>query len=150
MTLYDILVKLAASGYDKIYVDLQKKNIKIGKRTIIENSHVQQYKIKVNGKEYKFDGLIDGKLDIDELYKQYKYSVPSERDMRGYFKALGANEMSDAQLVLGMHRSEAKVRLEAYLALAVITGIETWPDTNKWYWQGKDKDFVVLRKYFEI
>lgn len=150
MTLYDILVELAASGYDKIYIDLEKKNLKVGKCTIIENAYVKQYKIKVNGKEYKFDGLIDYKLDMDDLYKQYKYSTPSERDMRGYFRALGSNEMSDAQLVLGMHRAEAKVRLEAYLALAVMEGIETWSDESKWYWQGNDRDFIVLRKYFEI
>lgn len=148
MTLYDILVKLAASGYDKIYVNLEKKNLKVGRKTIIENAQVKQYKIKVNGKEHGFDGLINQKLDIDELYKQYKYSTPSERDMRGYFRALCANEMSDAQLVLGMHRAEARVRLEAYLALAVMEGIETWPDESKWYWQGKDRDFIVLRKYF--
>ena len=148
MTLYDILVKLAASGYDKIYVDLEKKNLKVGRKIIIENAQVKQYKIKVNGKEYEFDDLINQKFDMDGLYHQYKYSTPSERDMRGYFRALGANEMSDARLVLGMHRSEARVRLEAYLALAVMEGIETWPDESKWYWQGKDRDFIVLRKYF--
>ena len=150
MTLYDILVELAASGYDKIHIDLEKKNIKVGRCTVIEGAQVKQYKIKANHKSYEFDDLINHELDIDDLYKQYKYSVPSERDVRGYFRALGANELSDAQLVLGMHRAEAKVRLEAYLALAVMEGIETWPNANKWYWQGKDKDFVVLRKYFEI
>ena len=148
MTLYDILVKLAASGYDKFYIDLEKKNLKVGRKTIIENSQIKQHKIKVNGKEYEFDCLIDCKLDMDELYHQYKYSTPSERDVRAYFRALDANEMSDAQLVLGMHRAEARVRLEAYLALAVMKGIETWPDESKWYWQGKDRDFIVLRKYF--
>ena len=150
MTLYDILVELAENGYDKIHIDLEKKNLKVGRRIIIESAQVKQYKIKANHKAYEFDDLIDRKFDMDDLYKQYKYSVPSERDIRSYFRALGANELSDAQLVLGMHRAEARVRLEAYLVLAVITGIETWPDTNKWYWQGKDKDFVVLRKYFEI
>ena len=144
MTLYDILIKLAADGYDKIHIDLVKKNLKVGRKTIIENAQVKQYKIK----GYEFDDLIDRKLDIDDLYEQYKYSVPSERDIRGYFRALGANELSDAQLVLGMHRAEAKTRLEAYLVLAAISGLETWPSTSKWYWQGKDKEFVVLRKYF--
>ena len=144
MTLYDILIKLAEDGYDRIHIDLVKKNLKVGRQTIIENAQVKQYKIK----GYEFDELIDHRLDINELYKQYKYSVPSERDIRGYFRALGANELSDAQLVLGMHRAEAKTRLEAYLVLAVIAGIETWPNTSKWYWQGEDKDFVVLRKYF--
>ena len=147
MTLYEALVDLAHNGYNKIHIDLEDKTIKVGKQVVMEKRELKQHKIKVGDVLYEFDDLIGQKLDIDNLYKIYKYSVPSERDGKHYFKALSANELSDAQLVLGMQRLEAKVRLEAYLALATITGIETWPNENHWYWQGKDKDFVILKQY---
>ena len=147
MTLYEALIDLAHNGYQKIHIDLVNKTIKVGKQIVLENSELKQHKIKVGDVLYEFEDLIVNKLDIDELYSQYKYSVPSEKDMRGYFKALGSNELSDAQLVLGMHRYEARIRLEAYLALAAITGIEVWPNEKHWYWQGNDKDFVILKQY---
>lgn len=147
MTLYEALINLAQNGYNKIRIDLTNKTVKVGKQIIIENRELKQHKIKVGDEIYEFDDLISEKLDIDNLYKQYKYSVPSERDGKYYFKALSANELSDAQLVLGMQRLEARIRLEAYLVLAAITGIEVWPNENHWYWQGKDKDFVILKQY---
>ena len=150
MTLYDILIKLAADGYDKIHIDLVKKNLKVGRQTIIENAQVKQYKIK----EYEFDELIEDPMaiNVNELYKQYKYSSPSERDNgKHYFKALSAEELTDAQLVTGMARLEARIRLEAYILLyALYSEHLIMMPSNKWYWQGEDKDFVVLRKYFEI
>ena len=147
MTLYEALIDLAQNGYNKIHIDLTNKTVKVGKQIIIETRELKQHKIKVGDEIYEFDGLISEKLDIDNLYKQYKYSVPSERDGKYYFKALSANELSDAQLVLGMQRLEARIRLEAYLVLASVTGIEVWPNENHWYWQGKDKDFVILKQY---
>lgn len=148
MTLYDMLIDLAQNNYRKIHINLASKTIRIGKQVILKNREIKQHKIKVGDNVYEFDDLINNKLDINDLYKQYKYSVPSERDGGNhYFKALSANELSDAQLVVGMNRLEARVRLEAYLALAAITGIEAWPNENYWYWQGRDKDFVILKQY---
>lgn len=148
MFLYDLLIELTRNQYDKIHIDLKEKTIKVGKQTIIKCGNIEQYKIKVGEQVYEFDELIKEKLDIDGLYKQYKYSVPSERDCgKTYFKALSANELTDAQLVLGMQRLEARVRLEAYLLLAVLTGIEKWENDSHWYWQGKDKDFIILKQY---
>ena len=59
-------------------------------------------------------------------------------------EALSANEMTDAQMVLGMPRLEARVRLEAYVLLASIVGKIKWSNPNHWYWVGKDKDFIIL------
>ena len=156
MTLYDILIKLSADGYDKIHIDLVKKTLKVGRQTVIENAEVKQHKIKVYDNEYEFNELIDDpmSINVNELYKQYKYSSPSERDGgKHYFKALTAEELTDAQLVTGMARLEARIRLEAYILLYALyrEHLIIMPNnTNKWYWQGEDKDFVVLRKYFEI
>ena len=144
MTCYDILVQIAQNGTDKIHIDLCNKTLKVGKQKIIENGQVVKNKIFNN----EFVELIDGSFDIDELYAQYKVSIPSERDCKKhYFKALSATEMTDAQMVLGMPRLEARVRLEAYVLLASIIGKLKWHNANHWYWVGKDKDFVVLKKY---
>lgn len=148
MTLYEALIDLAKNGYNKIHIDLTEKTINVGKQIVLENGQLKQHKIKVGDMVYEFEDLIETKLNIEDLYKQYKYSVPSERDGgKCYFKALVANELTDAELVLGMPRLEAKVRLEAYLALSVVKGIEAWPNGKHWYWQGNDKDFVILKQY---
>lgn len=144
MTCYDILVQIAQNGTDKIHIDLCNKTLKVGKQKIIESGQVVKSKIFDND----FTELIDGNFDINDLYAQYKVSVPSERDCKKhYFKALSANEMTDAQMVLGMPRLEARVRLEAYVLLASIVGKIKWANPNHWYWTGKDKDFIMLKKY---
>ena len=133
MTLYEALVDLAQHGYHKINIDLTSKTIKVGKQAVVKDCELKQHKIKVGDEVYEFDDLINEKLDMNDLYKQYKHSVPSERGMRGHFKALSANELSDAQLAFNMSRLEAQVRLEAYVALAAITGLEVWPNEKHWY-----------------
>lgn len=148
MTLYDILVHLSQERRENIHVYLHSKSLKVGKKVIIDNGEVKQYEIISGGDKYEFDCLIKDILDLDELYAQYKTSIPSEQDNRkGYFKALSASELTDAQLVLGMPRFEARTRLEAYVLLASMVGNLKWPNPNHWYLTGKDKDFVILRKY---
>ena len=148
MTLYDILVQLSQERREKIHVNLCNKSLKVGRKVIINNGEIQQHEIISGGDKYAFDSLIKDKLDLDELYEQYKTSVPSERDNgRYYFKALNASELTDAQLVMGMSRFEARIRLEVYVLLASMVDIIKWNNPKHWYWVGKDKDFVILRKY---
>ena len=144
MTLYELLVQHSQEGSDKIHINLCNKTIKVGRTVIIDSGQV--IKNKVFGND--FTELLTEELDIDELYEQYKYSMPSERDnRRHYFKALSASQLTDEQLVTGIPRLEARIRLEAYVLLASIVGKIKWSNQNHWYWIGKDKDFVVLRKY---
>lgn len=145
MTCYDLLVKLSQTDRYKIYIDLCNKTIKVNGKPIISCGEVERHEIV--GEE--FDELINEALDIDDLYEQYKYSLPNEReDCRHYFKALSANELTDAQLVLGMKRYEARVRLEAYILLASLTGMLEWKEPNHFYWRSeRDGDFVILKKY---
>lgn len=144
MTLYELLVQLSQEGSDKIHINLYNKTIKVGRTVIIDSGQV--IKNKVFGND--FVELLIEELDIDELYKQYKYSMPSERDnRRHYFKALSANQLTDEQLVTGMPRLEARIRLEAYILLASMTGKLQWHNPTHWYWVGQDKDFVILKKY---
>lgn len=144
MTLYELLVQLSQEGSDKIHIDLCNKTIKVGRTVIIDSG--QTIKNKVFGND--FVELLTEELNIDELYEQYKYSMPSERDnRRHYFKALSASQLTDEQLVTGMPRLEARIRLEAYILLASMTDKLQWHNPAHWYWVGQDKDFVILKKY---
>lgn len=149
MTYYEMVTNLAKESYDKIYIDLENKNLKIGRQLVIENGTPIQNKMIVNGVEYECDELINEQLDIDELYKQYKYSLPSERDgKRHYFKALSADLLTDEQMINGMPRLEARVRLEAYVMFAALKGWIQMKSQGHWFWQSEqDRDFVILEKW---
>lgn len=141
MTVYEFVCQQAKDGCQKIHLDLKSKTIKIGRKTLVDHGVLTAEDM---------DGLIDTPLDLDELYAQYKFSVPSERDCaRSYFRALSPCELSDADLVLGMPRLEARVRLEAYILLASASGLLTWPSPTLWYMRGSDPDFVVLKNYID-
>lgn len=92
---------------------------------------------------------------IEELYHNYKYSVPSERSERikqkDYFKALSPDEMTDKELATGMDRNIAKAKLEGFILCASLAGYLTWDEKTmgKWFYQGKDKDLVILREWIE-
>jgi len=148
MNCYETLVKIAQDQYEKIHIDLCNKTIKVGRQTIIDKGNIVQHKIIIGDNTYKFDDLISEIQDINQLYHQYKFSMPSERDDgRHYFKALAASQLTDAQLIMGMPRLEARVRLEAYVLLASLKGILKWYKPNQWYWQGNDQDFLILKQY---
>ena len=148
MNCYEALINIAQNQYEKIYIDLSNKTAKVGRQVIIDCGIVTRNKIVVGSDVYEFDDLISETQDINKLYHQYKYSMPSERDNgRHYFKALGVNQLTDAQLVVGMPRLEARIRLEAYILLASMSGMFKWTDDSKWYWKGNDKDFIILKQY---
>jgi hypothetical protein len=149
MTLYKVLVQLAQNSYNKIHIDLKNKTLKIGKQLIIEEGKPIQNKVIVGDDVYEWEDLILEEFDIDELYQQYKYSMPSERDGGNhYFKALAPSLLTDEQLVYGMPRLEARVRLEAYVMLSSLVGLIKWENDNHWFWQSnKDKDFIILKQW---
>ena len=148
MNCYEALINIAQNQYEKIYIDLSNKTAKVDRQVIIDCGIVTRNKIIVGSDVYEFDDLISETQDINKLYHQYKYSMPSERDNgRHYFKALGVNQLTDAQLVVGMPRLEARIRLEAYILLASMSGMFKWADDSKWYWKGNDKDFIILKQY---
>lgn len=93
-------------------------------------------------------------LFIEELYGNYKHSLPSERSeshRRYYFKALPEKELTDADMMFGERRETARCRLELAVLLAIIDGALTWnPSWGTWFWQSEhDQDLVILRKWIE-
>ena len=122
--------------------------------TAIENGanfriDFQSRSLKVNGRHMIRNGRYDGApwlpeygcgdffTDVEELYRRYKHSIPSERSQsksRRYFMALPESDLTNGDI------------------LCRIIGGFTWnPETmGKWFWQSeKDKDLVILRKWVE-
>ena len=93
---------------------------------------------------------------IENLYHKYKYSRPSERSekyrQREYFRALKPDEMTDEQLVIGEDRNYARAALEAFILCASLAGYLTWDEEqmgSHWFYQGKDKDLIILKKWIK-
>lgn len=125
-----------------LIIDLDTKSLKNNNNQLISNGiPLDNYKIDETPVSFEL---------LEKLYIDYKYSVPNNvKYKKSYFKALSAKEMSTEQLVSGANRQNAKEKLE----LAVLTGILNksliWPDDTKWFWQSeKDKDFILLKKWF--
>lgn len=91
---------------------------------------------------------------LEEIYHEYKYSYPNEAETkrkRSYFKALIAEEMADEELVNGIDRKLARILLEGFILLAVVSGKLKWKgEWGSWYYQGKDKDLIILREWIDM
>ena len=92
---------------------------------------------------------------IEEFYKNYKYSLPSERSdnkRKKYFKALPVNELSDKQLMTADRREVTQAELEGYILCMILEGKFVWDESTmgKWFWQSNsDPDLVILRSWIE-
>lgn len=122
--------------------------------------------LKLNGKYIIQDGKYEGELgvpvsnedefftNVEELYRIYKHSVPSERSeskSRQYFMALPEKSLSDDAMLFGERRDKAQIELELYLLCQILGGLK-WDSEKmgKWFWQSKvDKDLVILRDWVE-
>lgn len=148
MTIFSELMQRVDSG-ETFQIDFQKRNMKVGKTYLIKNG------------EYDFErrlGLEWQESDIlkiiEELYSNYKYSLPSERNdnkRKKYFKALSMEELTDKQLMIAGRREGAQARLEGFILCAIISGKFKWTeDMGKWFYQSKnDPDLVILRSWIE-
>ena len=111
----------------------------------------------VNGKPFTCDPqkvtLQECLSEIERLYQIYKYSTPTENDKRRtYFYALPAEKLTDAELVLGVNRHEAKVALEMYVLTMIVGGVLRWDENvmkGKWFWKGNDGDLIILREWVD-
>lgn len=122
--------------------------------------------LKLNGKYIIQDSQYEGELgvplcsgndffdNLEELYHQYKHSVPSQRSQsksRQYFKALPEKNMENEAMLYGERRDKAQIELELYILCQILAGLK-WDveKMGKWFWQSKtDKDLVILRSWVE-
>lgn len=123
--------------------------------------------LKINGKLVIDNGEFEGESglpaeltenvleSIENLYFQYKHSIPSERSESKrfrYFKALPEHELEDEDMLYGESRDVAQIRLELFILLCTIENKLVWDEQRmgKWFWQSTtDKDLVILRSWVE-
>lgn len=125
-----------------------------------------QRSLRINGTYIIRDGKYNGELGVppstedeffanmEELYRRYKHSVPSERSegkSRRYFKALQEKDLDDRDMLYGERRDKAQAELELYLLCQILVGFKWNPETmGRWFWQSRtEKDLVILREWVE-
>lgn len=148
MTIFSELMQRVDSG-ETFHIDFQKRNMKVGKNYLIKNGEYDSERIL--GFEWQESDVL---RMIEELYSNYKYSLPSERSdskRKKYFKALSFSEMTDRQLMIAPRREGTQARLEGFILCAIISGKFKWTeDMGKWFWVSKnDGDLVILRSWVE-
>ena len=85
---------------------------------------------------------------IESLYYEYKHSVPSENgNKKSYFKALPVDELTDSELAYNKARDFTQAILEGYILLGSLVGWIEWEYGDCWFYQGIDKDLVILKSY---
>lgn len=148
MIVFDELIKRVKDG-DSFTINFEKRSLKVGKDWLIKNGETAKGNIICS-----FRPIVPVMEQIEYLYKNYKYSMPSERSdnkRKCYFKALSAEELTDEQLVCGENREVARAILEGFILCMILKGELVWnSEWGNWFYQSKtDKDLVILRSWIE-
>ena len=138
MTVYEQLLNAVEKG-TPFSVSLEDSSLRVGKHWLIQNGKYDGELIEDSGE--------DVLKHIEELYREYKYSVPHQNSKRSrYFKALKSDCLTMTQLAYGKQREMAQAALEGYVLCMKILGKIQFFDG--WFWQSKaDKDLVILKKW---
>lgn len=151
MSIYQEALKRVQNG-ETFHINFEKRSMKVGRDTIIDNGVYDTTRILYDKESYGSQILLNM---IEERYKNYKYSLPSERSdskRRKYFKALPVDELTDEQMIRGMPRETAQFVLEAFILCMVLRGDFIWNEEimGKWFWQSKtDNDLILLRGWID-
>lgn len=150
-SVYEDLIEQVERGAS-FHIDLQKRNLKVNKKWIMKEGVFEQLEEReLFGKLNIYE--VDILSHIEELYHQYKYSLPSEssdKRRRTYFKALTVDDLSDAEMVLGERRDVAQFKLELFILFSILEHAFEWDEDRmgKWFWQSnKDSDLVILKQW---
>ena len=151
MSIYLELIERVSDG-ESFYIDFEKRNMKVGKDYLIKEGEFDESKELIYG-TYDMWFVLH---KIRQLYKDYKYSLPSERSdnkRRKYFKALPMEEITDEQLMVVVRREVAQATLEGFVLCMIVSGQLVWDEDimeGKWFYQSKtDPDLVLLRSWVE-
>ena len=151
MTIYEELVHRVRNG-ETFYIDFNSQSLKIGKKFIVENGFYDDSRTLYTTSELEVSDVLSW---IEMLYKNYKYSLPSERSdskRKTYFKALSIDKLTDAQIATGERREVARAQLEGFILCMIVDGFFVWDEDEmgKWFYQSKnDPDLVILRSWIE-
>ena len=151
MSIYLELLERVCGG-ESFHINFEQRNMRVGNDYLIKEGEFDESKELIIGSD-------DTKTilnKIEELYKEYKYSLPSERSdnkRRKYFKALPMEEITDEQLMTAERREFSQAVLEGFVLCMIVSGQLVWDEeimNGKWFWQSKtDPDLVVLRSWVE-
>ena len=117
----------------------------------------EPFRISFEKREVRLNGFL---VDIDfelpdnieekllELFRNYKYSVPSAKADSKYFFAFDESHLSTKQLAENEHRYIARAKLEIYVLGLIINNKWSFGD-KQWYWQSRrDSKLTLFRKWF--
>ena len=151
MTIYEELVKRVSDG-ESFYINFKNRALKIGKKFIIADGFYDDKRILYTTSEMEMSDILS---QVEALYKNYKYSLPSERSdnkRRQYFKALPVDKLTDKQMATGEMREVARAKLEGFILCMIVDGFFVWDESElgKWFYQSKnDPELVILRSWIE-
>lgn len=148
-SLYGELMQRVDNG-ETFHINFQTRTMKVGKDYLVKNGEYD------NARNFWPTMKIDDMLNvIEDLYRNYKYSLPSERSdskRKRYFKALDITNLTDKQLMIAGKREGAQARLEGFILGMILNGSFIWDEQKlgKWFYQSKnDPDLVILRNWVE-
>lgn len=148
MTIYEELLSRVEQG-EKFNINFEQRNMKVGKDWLIKNGECETGRILYGRNPAAI------KEEIEQLYKDFKYSCPSERSdskRKGYFKALSVDDLTDEQMVYGGNRELMQAKLEGFILCAILMNHLKWEDLTeeKWFYQSKtESDLIILKQWIE-
>ena len=149
MSIYLEMLERVENG-ERFHIDFEKRTMKVGGEVIINKGEYDTSKKLYDGEIYSPEVLLHM---VRELYRNYKYSLPSERSdskRKKYFKALPVDELTDEQLIVGQSREVAQFALEAFVLCTILSGDFVWDEElhGKWFFQHRsDPDLIILKSW---
>ena len=139
MSLYSQLIEKVTRG-SKYNINLVQKTLSIDRSVVPLDGNLIDENDVVSDNPWE---------TLETLYSSYKRSVPSahHNGNKSYFKAVSAEDLTDDELAFNENRSIAQFKLELFVLLASLSGMLVWKNDKHWFWQGKDKELVVLREW---
>ena len=154
MSIYLELIERVSNG-ETFHINFEERNMKVGKEYLIKEGKFDETRT-LFPKLYDVYSLQVALHMIRELYRNYKYSLPSERSdnkRRKYFKALPVEELTDEQLMVAERREITQAALEGMVLCLIVSGQLVWDENimaGKWFWQSKsDPDLILLRRWID-
>jgi hypothetical protein len=142
---YDEIINAVENGA-KFTINFQKRTCRVNGKIVMSEED------KPKDTPYLTHAVV--LFAIEQRYKAYKYSVPSERSeshRRYYFKALPEKELSDEDMMYGERREVARCKLELYILIQLLRGNLAWENRwGRWFWRSEnDRDLIILRDWIE-
>ncbi len=117
----------------------------------------EPFRINFEKREVRLNGFLMSDIEFElpdnieerllELFRNYKYSVPSAKADSKYFFAFDESKLSTKQLAENESRYIARAKLELFVLGLIIN--QKWDFGDKWYWQSvAEPKLVLFSKWF--